>query len=335
MSRLNPMLFFNSDKEIKRNHDLVTSYKLRLEAAKQMGTSVMLEQTEIDEIKQANRVAGGAVHPDTNEIIPFYMRLSGFVVFNAPLVFAVMFTPNQTPLFNAAMQWINQTYNAGMNYGNRNASSEYTTTDLARGYSAAVVTSVGIALISRTLMAKQLSSLSGPRLILTNAALNWLAAACAGFANCALMRQKELFEGIKVFNQDKSICYGKSIEAGKTALLQTGFSRVILPLPVLFFPSLTIIGLMRLGIWPLNVTLAKLSELSLCVLSLCVALPGSVAMFKQDSMLTREHIDEGMKNLSVDQFDALLGSQAKKTEGEKKEEKKVELVEEFYFNKGL
>ena len=65
-------------------------------------------------------------------------------------------------------------------------------------------------------------------------------------------------------------------------------------------------------------------------------------MFKQESMLTREHIDEGMKNLSVDQFDALKGSQAKGTEGEKKgeegekkEEKKVELVEEFYFNKGL
>ena len=102
-----------------------------------------------------------------------------------------------------------------MNYGNRNASSEYTTTDLARGYSAAVVTSVGIALISRTLMAKQLSSLRGPRLILTNAFLNWMAAAFAGFANCALMRQKELFEGISVYNKDGTVCYGKSLEAGK------------------------------------------------------------------------------------------------------------------------
>mmetsp|Transcript_38861 Transcript_38861/g.50879 ORF Transcript_38861/g.50879 Transcript_38861/m.50879 type:complete len:88 (+) Transcript_38861:328-591(+) len=87
-----------------------------------------------------------------------------------------------------------------MNYGNRNASSEYTNGDLARGYSAAVVTSCGIALVSRTLMAKTLSSLSGPRLILMNAFLNYLAAAFSGFANCTLMRQKELFEGIKVFN---------------------------------------------------------------------------------------------------------------------------------------
>ena len=98
-----------------------------------------------------------------------------------------------------------------MNYGNRNASSEYTTSDLARGYSAAVVTSVSIALISRTLMAKQLASLKGPRLILTNAFLNWMAAAFAGFANCALMRQKELFEGISVYNKDGTVCYGKSV----------------------------------------------------------------------------------------------------------------------------
>ena len=46
---------------------------------------------DIDKIKRASNVVGGAVHPDTNEIIPFYMKLSGFVVFNMPLVFAVVF----------------------------------------------------------------------------------------------------------------------------------------------------------------------------------------------------------------------------------------------------
>ena len=81
------------------------------------------------------------------------MRLSGFVVFNFPLVFAVMFIRNQTPVFNATMQWINQTYNAGMNYGNRNASSPYTTKDLARGYAGAVAVSVSIALYTRTIFA--------------------------------------------------------------------------------------------------------------------------------------------------------------------------------------
>jgi len=134
-------------------------------------------------------------------------------------------------------------------------------------------------------MAKRLATLSGPKLILTNAFLNWTAAALAGFANCALMRQKELFEGINVTNKDGSVTYGKSKEAGKTALLQTGLSRFILPFPVLFFPALSITALVKIGCWPRNSTVAKLAELGLCVLSLSLALPGSVALFKQQSML--------------------------------------------------
>jgi hypothetical protein len=41
-----------------------------------------------------------------------------------------------------------------MNYGNRNASSPLTTTDLARGYVGAVAVSVSIALLSRIALAK-------------------------------------------------------------------------------------------------------------------------------------------------------------------------------------
>lgn len=82
-------------------------YTIRLEAAKNMGSSVYLTPEEIVKIKQANAIAGSAIHPDTNKVIPFYMRLSGFVIFNFPIVFAVLFVRNQTPAFNATMQWVN------------------------------------------------------------------------------------------------------------------------------------------------------------------------------------------------------------------------------------
>jgi len=86
----------------------------------------MMKPEEIEDIKLAYRIVGSSVHPDTQEIIPHVMRLSGFVLFNLPIATAVIFTRNQTPLFAGGMQWVNQTYNAGMNYGNRNASSTYT-----------------------------------------------------------------------------------------------------------------------------------------------------------------------------------------------------------------
>jgi len=105
-------------------------------------------------VKQNHLIVGSAVHPDTKEVTPIWFRLSSFVIFNVPLVMIMLFYRNQTPQFNAFMQFVNQTYNAGMNYGNRNASSPYTVKDLARGYSGAVVTSVSIAYFLRTYLSK-------------------------------------------------------------------------------------------------------------------------------------------------------------------------------------
>ena len=191
-------MFFVSNKTIEECQDKVFKFKLREEAAAKINAKVMVKEEEARDISWAEKVAGSAVHPDTGKVIPFYMRMSGFVVFNVPLVFAVLFTKNQTPLMNAGFQWLNQTYNAGMNYGNRNASSQYTTSDLGKGYLAATVTSVGIALFSRTLFASTLHRLQGPSLTFANSSLNYLAGAIAGASNLAFMRYKELSDGIKV-----------------------------------------------------------------------------------------------------------------------------------------
>lgn len=85
-----------------------------------------------------------------------------------------------------------------MNYGNRNASSTYTLKDLGRGYGGAVAVSVGIALVTRTVFAKQISRLSGSRLIVANSLLAYMCAATAGASNLILMRSKELKSGIKI-----------------------------------------------------------------------------------------------------------------------------------------
>jgi hypothetical protein len=143
------------------------------------------------------------------------MRMSGFVIFNVPLVFAMLFTKNQTPAFNATFQWFNQTYNAGMNYGNRNASCAYTMQDLGKGYLTATLVSVSIALFSRIALASRINKLQGPSLTMANSALNYFAGAFAGASNLALMRYKELSEGIEVQNKEGDVTYGKSKVAAK------------------------------------------------------------------------------------------------------------------------
>ena len=65
---------------------------MREEASKTINAQILLKQSEIDEIRNADKIVGSAVHPDTGETIPFYMRMSGFVIFNVPIAFAVLFT---------------------------------------------------------------------------------------------------------------------------------------------------------------------------------------------------------------------------------------------------
>ena len=90
------------------------------------------------------------------------------------------------------MQWLNQTYNAALNYGNRNASSPYKASDLLRGYFGAVVVSIGIAFFTRTIFAPLIMTLKGPKLVMMNALLNYFAGAFAGASNLVLMRYKEM-----------------------------------------------------------------------------------------------------------------------------------------------
>lgn len=86
--------------------------------------------TEIREIRTAQTVVSTAIHPDTKEMIPWLFRFSSFLPVNIPISYGFIFAA-PTPFNTIFWQWINQTYNAALNYANRNASSTYTNKDIA------------------------------------------------------------------------------------------------------------------------------------------------------------------------------------------------------------
>jgi hypothetical protein len=100
------------------------------------------------------------IHPDTGKPVPWVMRMCAFVPTNLPIIFGMLMAP-QTPFNTIFFQWINQTYNAGMNYGNRNASSPNTTKDLMFGYSMAVASSITVSLGLRKLSHNMTKNLHG------------------------------------------------------------------------------------------------------------------------------------------------------------------------------
>ena len=146
-----------------------------------------MTKEQIKEIRTAETVVSTAIHPDTGKFIPWVMRLSSFLPVNLPISFGMIITA-PTPFNTIFWQWMNQTYNAALNYGNRNASSSYTTSDIMKSYSYACVASIGVALGIRKMLEKRTKGMTGATLIVFNSISTFFACSTAGFLNAYCMR---------------------------------------------------------------------------------------------------------------------------------------------------
>lgn len=82
---------------------------------------------------------------DKGEIVLLPFRMCGFIWTNTPILIAILCS--KPTMFNTFLwQVINQSYNAGLNFANKNSSCLYTEKDIISGYLAAVVFSLSISL---------------------------------------------------------------------------------------------------------------------------------------------------------------------------------------------
>lgn len=187
--------------------------------------------------------------------------------------------PAPTVFNTIVSNWANQTYNAVTNYGNRNASSKYTTKDVIKSYFYAAVTSCIVALGIRKLVEHKTKSMTGGPMFMFNAVSASAACAIAGFLNAWFMRQTELKQGIDVVNpDDPSEVVGKSKAAGKKAVLETAISRIWLAVPMIF-PSIALFLIEDYGYMPKNFFAQLALQLVLFFIFICVAVPFSLAIF--------------------------------------------------------
>ena len=87
---------------------------------------------------------------------------------------------------------MNQSYNAGMNYANWNASSPYSQNDMFKGYLGAVTASIVISVGLNWAFKPLTTKMSGSKMLIFSTLFNWLAVSAANATNIILMRNKEL-----------------------------------------------------------------------------------------------------------------------------------------------
>ena len=159
----------------------------------------MLSKEEIKELQRKKVVVESSIHPDTGKPVPWLMRMSAFVPSNVPIIFGLLMT-RQTPMSTVFWQWLIQTYNAGMNYGNRNASSVNSVGDLLGGYFLAVSSSIGVTLSLKKLSKNFTRKMKGSPALLVHSIICFCAMGTAGFLNSYFMRKNEMKKGIKVYD---------------------------------------------------------------------------------------------------------------------------------------
>ena len=92
MNEGNPLLFFTPKKKILQSQKELEEFKTKRD--EQGGGAVYVTQDEANHLKKISTIVGSSIHPDTGKIIPWFMRLSGFVFLNAPISMGFLFVRN-------------------------------------------------------------------------------------------------------------------------------------------------------------------------------------------------------------------------------------------------
>jgi len=289
----NPLNLFTSSETLDKAKDLVTQYRNNAEPA----------GTPIDEVWKAKYLQDSAFHPDTGEKVTLVGRMSAQVPCNM-LITGCMMTFYKTIPAVVGWQWLNQTFNSIVNFSNRSGDKPISNSQLGISYFLATASATGTAL-GLNKVTKSLPPLVGRY-------VPFAAVAAANCINVPFMRNKEISNGVPIFDKNGEHI-GDSTAAAKKGITQVVISRIFMAMPGMAIPPLVMNKLEKGGFWKKYPKAAAPVQVGLVGLMLVFATPLCCAIFPQKSSIAASKLEN---ELQVKLNPTQLG-------------------ETFYFNKGL
>ncbi|XP_013359488.1 PREDICTED: sideroflexin-2 isoform X7 [Chinchilla lanigera] len=177
--------------------------------------------TQVEQLLYAKKLYDSAFHPDTGEKMNVIGRMS-FQVPGGMIITGFMLHFYRTMPAVIFWQWVNQSFNALVNYTNRNAASPTSVRQMAFSYLTATTTAVATA-VGMNMLTKR-----APPLV-----CRWVPFAAVAAANCVnipMMRQQELIQGISVKDKNHNEV-GHSQRAAAIGITQVVISRITMAAP--------------------------------------------------------------------------------------------------------
>ncbi|XP_063784120.1 sideroflexin-1 isoform X2 [Pseudophryne corroboree] len=257
-----------------------------------------------DELWRAKYVYDSAFHPDTEEKMILIGRMSAQVPMNMTITGCMMTFYRTTPAV-IFWQWINQSFNAIVNYTNRSGDAPITGSELGTAYVSATTGAVATAL-GLNALTKHVSPLIG-RFV------PFAAVAAANCINIPLMRQRELKHGIPITDENGNRI-GESANAAKQAISQVVVSRILMAAPGMAIPPFIMNSLEKKAFLKRFPWMSAPIQVGIVGFCLVFATPLCCALFPQNS------------SMSVSGLEPELQAEIKK---------KNPGLERVFFNKGL
>lgn len=260
----NPLNLLISGTELDNAKDLVQRYRKREK----------LDITE-DELWRAKSIYDSAFHPDTGEKMLLIGRMSAQVPMNMSITGCMLTFYKTTPAV-IFWQWMNQSFNAVVNYTNRSGTSPISPTQLGTSYvmatGGALVTALGLNSLTKTL----------PPIV--GRMVPFTAVAAANCINIPMMRSSELKDGVTLIDKNGNPV-GESRTAAQRGIASVVFSRCMMASPGMVLPPLVMNHLEKRGTLLRFPWIAAPLQVALCGICLVSATPLCCALFPQKASI--------------------------------------------------
>ncbi|KAL0276715.1 UNVERIFIED_CONTAM: hypothetical protein PYX00_004227 [Menopon gallinae] len=284
----NPLNLFVSEKELERSKEIVL-------LAKNKKWDQLKDLTD-DQIWRAKTLYDSAYHPDTGELMISIGRMSAQVPMNMAITGCMMNFYKTTGAV-VFWQWVNQSFNALVNYTNRSGEGELSTDQIVKSY----VMATGGALVT----ALSLNKVAGRFPPLVGRIVPFVAVAAANCINIPMMRLQELQKGIPVTDENGKN-YGHSKNAAAAAITAVTFSRVAMASPGMVITPVVMNALDKKGFFVRYPWSSTPLSVLVCGIALTFATPMCCAIFEQRASIKVDDLEPEIKSKIKDDSIKLL-----------------------------